>query len=146
MLAADVMTKDLLSVKSDTLIGEALALMQTRDIRHLLVLDEGHLRGVLSNRDYRRVLYRADPEGTIRGVNTITVSEIMTPAEAVTTAHPDTPLLNVAQLMVLKKVGCIPVLGSGGRVTGLLTQKDVMAHLTRPQLPDRFTAGAHPAG
>jgi CBS domain-containing protein len=135
MLAADIAAKDIVSVESDTLISDALALMQKRDVRHLLVIDKERLSGVLSNRDYRRVLYRADREGTIRGVNSITVKEIMTPASAVITAHADTPLLNIAQLIVMKKVGCIPVMDPQGRVIGLLTQKDVMEHLSRPRLP-----------
>jgi CBS domain-containing protein len=134
-LAGDAMATDLLTVMPTTPIGAALEIMKTRDVRHLLVLDGQELAGVLSNRDYRRVLDRADEAGTIRGVHDIVVREIMTPAVQVISARPDTPLLNIAQLMVMKKVGCIPVLDNHKRPIGILTQKDVMEHLTRPRLP-----------
>ena len=109
-------------------IWAALAIMREKDIRHLLVVRSDKLIGVLSNRDYRRVLERLRPDETVRGIGTITVAEIMTPAERVVTAPPDTPLRDIARLVIEKKIGCVPIL-EGDRVVGVLTQKDVLAAL-----------------
>jgi acetoin utilization protein AcuB len=138
MVAADVMRKDIVSIGPETSIMVALALMKEHDIRHLLVLDGDDLAGVLSNRDYRRVLYRANADGSVSDVHGIVVKDIMTPVEVVIVAHPDTPLMNIAQLMVVKKVGCIPVMNGDRRPIGLVTQKDVMEQLTRPRLPEEL--------
>jgi CBS domain-containing protein len=63
------------------------------------------------------------------------VSEIMTPARDVITVRPDTPVIDIAQLMVIRKVGCIPVVDEQHRLIGLLTQTDVMRELTSARGP-----------
>jgi CBS domain-containing protein len=108
--------------------------MRDGDIRHLAVLDGDRLVGLLSNRDYRRVLERADASGTIRGVSSITVGEIMTPVSSLITGRPDMPLLTVAQLMVTRKIGCLPVVDEAHHLVGLLTQKDVLRWLAGQRL------------
>ena len=138
LLAADVMTHDPIIVTPESKILGALAMMRAHDFRHLMVVAENMLVGVLSNRDYRRVLERLNPGGVAPDLRNIPIAEIMTPAARVITASLDTPLLNVAQLMVLRKVGCIPVLDDTHRLVGLLTHKDVLRVLTERLL-------AHPS-
>jgi CBS domain-containing protein len=133
--AGEIMTRNVRTVPPEALLSTALAIMRDQDIRHLLVATGNDLVGVLSNRDYRRVLERTGPDGTIHGVNAILVSEIMTPARNVITARPDTPVLSLAQLMVSRKVGCIPVVDDQHRPIGIVTQKDVMRALTSAGLP-----------
>ena len=139
--ANEIMIRNIQTVAPESLLSTALAVMRDQDIRHLVVMKDDELAGVLSNRDYRRVLERTGPDGTIHGVDSIRVSEIMTPARDVITARPDTPVLNIAQLMVIRKVGCIPVVDEQHRLIGLLTQKDVMRELTSarvtPPLPSQ---------
>lgn len=133
--ASEIMIRNIQTVAPEALLSTALAVMRDQDIRHLAVMKDDELAGVLSNRDYRRVLERTGPDGTIHGVDAIRVSEIMTPARDVITARPDTPVLNIAQLMVSRKVGCIPVVDEQHRLIGLLTQKDVMRELTSARVP-----------
>jgi CBS domain-containing protein len=57
------------------------------------------------------------------------VREIMTDWGQVVTVTPDTTLLDCADLIVTRKIGCLPVLDGQGRAVGILTQKDVMAGL-----------------
>lgn len=110
-------------------VWSALAIMRQEDIRHLLVLDGERLVGVVSNRDYRRILERARPDGSVQHVPDLRVTEIMTPEDQLVTARPDTPMLDVAKLITARKVGCIPVLDARDRPIGILTQKDVLAAL-----------------
>jgi acetoin utilization protein AcuB len=135
MLARDVMRTDVKSVEADApAIKTALALMRQHDIRHLLVLRAGRLAGIVSNHDYRRVLDRADATGTIRNVHEITVGDIMTPVSDLVSGRPETPLLNIAQLMVLKNVSLVPIVNEGGRVVGVVSQKDVIRELARERM------------
>ena len=64
------------------------------------------------------------------------IQDIMTPAQSLVFAKWDTPVLNIAQLMVLKRVKFLPVLDEQQRLAGVLTQNDVMRELTRPRLPE----------
>jgi CBS domain-containing protein len=133
--ASEIMIRDIQTVAPDAALSTALAVMRSQDIRHLVVMKDDDLAGVLSNRDYRRVLERTGPDGSIHGVDTIRVSEIMTPARAVITVRPDTPVLDIAELMVTRKVGCILVVDEQHRLVGLLTQTDVMRALTSARGP-----------
>lgn len=133
MTATTIVARNIMRAPPETVlptqtIWAALAIMRERDIRHLLVVRGDELVGVLSNRDYRRILERLGPDETIRGIGTITVAEIMTPAVQVVTALPDTPLRDIAQLVIEKKIGCVPIVASG-RALGIVTQKDVLAAL-----------------
>jgi len=108
--------------------------MREGDLRHLPVVDDdGTLRGVLSNRDFRRLLDFLDPQGRIPHVRDIPVSETKMPQ--VITAHPDTPVVNIAQLMVMRKVGAMPIVDAERRVVGILTQKGVLRELIRQLAP-----------
>ena len=136
MRAQDVMVRDPQTVTPSTTVWTALALMRQGDVRHLPVVDDdGTLRGILSNRDFRRLLDFMDPEGRIPHVRDIAVSEIMTKVPQVITAHPDTPVVNIAQLMVTRKVGGMPIVDAQHRVVGILTQKDVLRELVRQLAP-----------
>lgn len=123
------MSRNFKSVPLTLSVWAALAMMRQEDIRHLLVMDGERLVGVISNRDYRRILERAGPGGDVRGIFDVTVSEIMTPGRALVTVRPDTPILDVARLIATRKIGCLPVVDASGRPVGLLTQKDVMTAL-----------------
>ncbi|MBI4636977.1 MAG: CBS domain-containing protein [Candidatus Rokubacteria bacterium] len=142
MRAQDVMVRDPQTVGPETTVWTALALMRQGDIRHLPVTDDGGtLQGILSNRDFRRVLDFLDPEGRIPHVREIRVSDIMTKTPDIITAHPDTPLVNIAQLMAMRKVGAVPIVDAQHRVIGILTQKDVLRELVRLLAPPPLDLG-----
>jgi CBS domain-containing protein len=53
----------------------------------------------------------------------------MTPVDRVVTVPPETPLLDIARLIVRRKIGCVPVVTDAARPCGILGQKDVMRAL-----------------
>lgn len=134
--ARDVMTRNPRTVTPDASVWDALAIMRQDEVRHLPVVREGRLVGVLSNRDYRRILERARPDGSVRGVFDIRVSEIMS-GNGLVTAERERPVRDLARLIVERKVGCIPIVDRGGRLVGIVTQKDVLASLIGPRTRPR---------
>jgi acetoin utilization protein AcuB len=134
LTARDVFSRDVVTVTPSTSIWTALATMRNHEIRHLVVVQEsGELAGILSNRDYRTVLNGADAEGVIHGLREISVGAIMTRAPAVLTTRLDTPLVEIAELMVSKKIGSVPVVDDRQRPIGILTWEDVLRGLLRQQ-------------
>ena len=130
------MVPDPQTVLPTATVWAALALMRQADIRHLPIVDAGgELRGIVSNRDFRRLLDLLDPDGRIPHVRDITVAQIMTDVAQVVTAHPETPLVNIAQVMVMRKVGAVPIVDARRRVVGIVTQKDVLRELVRQLAP-----------
>jgi CBS domain-containing protein len=48
---------------------------------------------------------------------------------AVTTAHPDTTLLDIANKLAAKRIGAIVVVGTGGEIFGIVSERDVIRAL-----------------
>lgn len=129
MTARDWMSTAPRSVPPMLSVWAALAIMREEDIRHLLVVDQGRLVGVLSNRDFRKILEWTRPDGTLTGLRDVVVARIMTPVDRVVTVPPEASLLDVARLIIRRKIGCVPVVTDAARPCGILTQKDVMRAL-----------------
>lgn len=116
----DVMSTDLVTVAPTEVARRAYELMRDRRIRHLPVLSsDGRLVGVLSDRDLRPILLSP-------GLTGATVGELM--SESLTTISPDALVEDAASLLVVKKIGCLPVV-DGTRLVGIVTETDLLAVL-----------------
>jgi acetoin utilization protein AcuB len=123
------------AVTSRHTLAEAHQVMRERGVRHLPVVDEGRLVGVVSQRD----LYLLE---TLKGVDpgTETVREAMAPDPYA--VPPDAPLEAVAAAMAENKYGSAVVVDRGA-VIGLFTTVDALRALAavvgrrRPGPPER---------
>jgi acetoin utilization protein AcuB len=115
----DIMVTDLVTVSPEESSRKAYQLMRDRRFRHLPVVDRGRLVGVLSERDLRPALLSP-------GLAEATVRELM--SETLTTVAPDASVEDAASLLVVKKIGCLPVV-DGDRLVGIVTETDLLAVL-----------------
>jgi CBS domain-containing protein len=107
--------KRLLTVKGEDTLDLAVQLMAWGGLRHLPVLKDGRLIGLLSERD----VLRAGRAARARLVR----DEMSAPVQVAT---PDEDLSEVEERFVREKIGCMPVLDRG-RLVGLLTPGDLLA-------------------
>ena len=127
MLVKDWMSKDPVTINDDTSMMKAIHLMKQNRFRRLPVLHEGHLAGIVSDRD----LKEASPsKATTLDVHELYyllaelhVKDIMT-RDPVTVAPEDT-VERAAQLMLENTISGLPVVDDQGKVVGILTQSDV---------------------
>ena len=110
--------------------------MRNERIRHLPILDDaGRLVGILSQRDlFLNALVRALGHGTVardRALGSIAVKEVMTADVGTTT--PETPITAAAQIMVDRKIGCLPVV-EGDALVGILSESDIVSAVARGDL------------
>ena len=122
----DVMSREVHTVKRNDELGIADALMKQERVRHLPVLDgDGEVCAVVSQRDlFRGALLRALGFGSRAEesmLKQVAVKEAMS-SEIQTTA-PDTPVADVARLMIERKIGCLPVI-ENGKLVGIVTETD----------------------
>lgn len=104
-------------------LAVALQVMLWRGFRHLPVCRaDGQLVGMLSDRD---VLAGAGIRAS--GVEGKVEDAMSAPVQTTT---PDTPIEDAAAVLATAKVGCLPVV-DGGRLVGLLTVTDVLAHVAQ---------------
>ena len=129
---ADVMTRDVKTVRRNDPLTSADALMDSARFRHVVVVDErDKLEGIISHRDmfYSR-LTRSMGQGKYaheKALDAFMVKQIM--QTDVTTVDPETPLADAAALMMEEKIGCLPVL-DGDAVAGILTESDFLGILS----------------
>jgi acetoin utilization protein AcuB len=128
MLVRDVMQTTLVTVAPETTLPEATRLVARRGIRHILVVEDGQLVGIISDRDLKRAM--ASPATSLEVheltylLDRLQVREIMT--RAVITIGPTFPVEDAARLMVQEKIGALPVT-EAGRPIGIVTETDVLA-------------------
>lgn len=123
MEVAEIMTREPLSVTSDARVADALELMHDNDIRHVPVIDDGALIGMLSDRDLRDFLRAEDGWRKAQGVS---VSEVMS-ADAIA-VEPGADVSDLIDLMLENKIGAVPVVdGHSDKVVGIVSYVDVLA-------------------
>ncbi len=123
MRVRDVMHRCPVTVTEDEDVGVALQMMLWTGIRHLPVVRDGTLTGVLSHRD---VLRHRGAEGPWRVAGS--VRDAMT--HGVATVGPDEPLEAAAARLADEHIGCLPVV-SEGRLLGILTTTDLVTLVAR---------------
>ena len=105
-------------VNPSVTVFEALKLLAEHGVGAMVVMDQGKLVGVVSERDYTRKV-------ALQGKNSreTTVAEIMT--REVITVTPVTGTLACMALMSQKKIRHLPVL-DGSAVLGMISIRDIM--------------------
>jgi len=127
MKAKEWMTQNPLTLTEDEVVKTAVTLVLRNRIRHLPVLQDDRLVGIVSDRDLKRalpsVVAGSSPEEYQNFMSSTKLKEVMT-ADPVT-CTPDTDVKDVVRQFVENKIGAIPVVDEG-RVVGILTQTDAM--------------------
>ena len=117
--------RDIHSIAPDALVFDALKLMAEKDVGALVVLDNGKLAGILSERDYaRKVILHG------KSSHDIPVSEIMT--GKVITVHPRQTVEECMALMTEKRIRHLPV-AEGERLIGVLSIGDLVKEVIAEQ-------------
>ena len=132
MYVADFMEREVVTLNVDDHLDLADDIMRLGRIRHMPVLDGGGLVGILSQRD----LFRAAASTGLglagaaqrRWLARLCVREIMTPD--VVTVTPHESVRHAAELMLIRKIGCVPVVEATGTLVGVLSETDCLRVLT----------------
>jgi acetoin utilization protein AcuB len=146
LLVRDWMTRKLVTLSPEASVGEALTLCRERRIRHIPILEEGRLVGIVSDRDLRDASPALGDAERASALQKIRVGDVMT--REVSTADPQDSIENVAQEMYELKIGSLPVVAEAPVVDeglavaeeellGIVTSSDVMrALVTLAGLPE----------
>lgn len=112
IMVRDVMTRELLTIGTETPCEKAWNLMEDHRIRHLPVVEAGRLIGMVSDRDVRSA-----------AIHAIVAGQIMTPDPL--TVTPETRVEHAARLMLDARIGALPVV-QGGTLAGIVTDTDLL--------------------
>ena len=132
----DAMTREVITLEPEASAVQALGLCREHGIRHLPVVENGRLVGLVSDRDLRDV---SPPRGTGDEENTlgwVRVRDIM--STNLVTIHPLDTIEHAARDIHAHKFNCLPVVAEG-ELVGIITSSDMTRMLIE-------LIGAHGAG
>ncbi len=110
--------RDVIAVEPNTSVYDAIKLMADRAVGSLLVMQDGELSGIVTERDYaRKVILKG------RSSETTTVGEIM--SSDVITASVGQTVNECMTLMTEKRIRHLPVV-TKGEVVGLISIGDLV--------------------
>jgi CBS domain-containing protein len=138
MLVRDAMSRPAVTVRVDTSLKEATALLDERSFTTLPVVNaESRPVGIVSEADLIAGMVPRDTR--LHMVPTATEAHTLPPASVgeVMNRHPmtvseDTDLAEAADLMTSSGVKSLPVLDGHGRVVGVVSRRDIIHLLARP--------------
>ena len=127
MKVREIMTTDVMTIGRNDELMISDDIMRMKRLRHLPVVEEGRLVGVLTQKDlFHAALSTAlnfGEKAQKEFLKTVVVKEVMT--EEVLTIDPDADVKEAARLMIEHKIGCLPVV-EDGTLVGLVTETDLL--------------------
>ena len=130
MRVGDLMRREVVTLEATDKLDLADGIMRLARIRHLPVVSEGRVVGILSQRDLFRAavssLLQLRREAEREWLATIPVQAVMT--RPVFTVPASVTLRAAVGIMLDKRIGCLPVV-EDGKLVGLLSESDCLRHL-----------------
>ncbi len=129
MQVQDVMSRNPYAADATTTIGQVVSLLAEADVRHLPIVDEGALVGIVSDRDLREVvpniLDEIERPQAIRHVLAQPVTHIM--HGDVVSIYPESELAEAVDLMIEWRIGAVPVVEpDSSKLVGIVSYVDAL--------------------
>ena len=122
ILVEDIMTKAIISVTNETTVFQVAKMMEQGGIGAVLVKKNGHLSGIITDRDYAtKIVAHNLPSDT-------PVEQIM--SSPLITINFDESISAAAERMTSKKIRKLAVTDNG-KIIGLITSTDLVTQLTK---------------
>ena len=127
MLIKEIMTTRVATVSMDDRLGVIKEIFEQANFRHLLVVEEEELVGVISDRDLLRALspYLDTDAEMNRDTETLNRRAHQIMSRHPITVSPNCTLKEAAAIMLERHISCLPVLENGALV-GIVSWKDLL--------------------
>jgi CBS domain-containing protein len=151
MNVADIMTREVVSVRADMRVGQIARVFREHQLSGLPVIDEaGELVGIITELDmvkrharpqmpaFLPLLGAYIPLGTkeykesLRRITGVTAEDIMT--TPVNTISPDASVEDAATVMVSNRSNPLPVVDDNGRMVGIISRTDILGVIEEMEL------------
>lgn len=130
MFVSDWMTRKVVTVSPEDSISRAVQIMREKKIKHIPVVKDNKLRGIISDRDIREFgpskatsldIYELHYLLAKTKVKTVMKSKVIT-------AAPDMPIEEAARMLHDENIGSLPVVEQG-KLAGIISDRDIFTVL-----------------
>jgi CBS domain-containing membrane protein len=126
-IVTEIMTSSLVTLKPKDTLDLANDVISLGRIRHIPVVEDGRLVGLLSERDLiGAAVFGLKQKRKSALLKSFLIKDVM--KKKVITVTPETPIKDAAHLMADKKIGCVPVV-TDGTLVGLVTTTDILRYV-----------------
>lgn len=125
-LVRDFMEKSFETLAPKNTLLWALKLLRTKRIRYIPVVENDIFVGLISERDLRDILPSIVEGCDMEFLNLTCVQSVM--QDQVISVTENTTVLEAAQLMINKKIGCLPVIRED-KIIGLFIERNAIRGL-----------------
>jgi acetoin utilization protein AcuB len=127
MKVAEVMSRTVVTLTPEQTLRDAVELLRSKHIRHLPVVENSKLIGIVTDRDVKRatpsLLSGVDRDEYDRVLDETKIAQIMTREPM--TVTPESGLKAAVKIFIDRKVGALPVV-SGSQLVGIITEIDLL--------------------
>jgi CBS domain-containing protein len=127
MKIAEVMSRTVVTLTPEQTLRDAVELLRSKHIRHLPVVEDSKLIGIVTDRDVKRatpsLLSGVDRDEYDRVLDETKIAQIMTREPM--TVTPESELKAAVKVFIERKVGALPVV-SGSKLVGIVTEIDLL--------------------
>lgn len=128
--AKDIMTTKVHTVSEDTLLASVLTDFLQKGFSHIPITDgDGLLVGLISARNIHKWSRNIWTENLLVGTKEFTTAKSM--KSEVLCAQEGTTIRMIANVMLEKRMGCIPIVNESHQLIGLVTQSDILKSLVK---------------
>ncbi|MCF6281204.1 MAG: CBS domain-containing protein [Candidatus Polarisedimenticolaceae bacterium] len=122
LLAEQIMSRPVITLGPDTTVRRAWQIFRDHHFRHLpVVAKEGHLQGIISERD---LLLDAAGFGAAGTTAHVTIRPLL--IARVLSATADTEIRDIARVLFEQHISAIPIINSSDRPIGIVTRSDIL--------------------
>ena len=126
----DIMTQEVISVKKETPIYQAMELMRKKDITGVPVVeDDMTLVGILTEKDVIRLFYADEDE------KNKTVKDFMT--RPAVHYNDNDSLQTICDFMMVNYFRRVPVTSKAGKVVGIISRPDIIEYLIQARRDEK---------
>ena len=129
MVAEELMSPSPIVVQVTESIRRVMNTLTEGDVRHLPVVDEGRLVGMISDRDVRRLInpiFALAPESAARSEALEQTIAVLMSSDVIS-VHPESEVEEVIDLMIEHKIGAVPVTeADSAKLLGIISYVDVL--------------------